>query len=328
MIKKLYYRFVPFSIRVQIGRIKHRKEINFSKTCFERQEIYFKRHIDDFVFDDARKADMLRIFSFLRKNGCVTFPEIDASISAKYFARKLKIEKDSNTDLFYVLIDNKKLFYKNGMDEVSVRRSFNSVSLEQDYASPHRYLTNDRYFVGVMELNAQQFSGGDSFGVNEGDVVVDGGAAEGNFALSVIDKASKVYIVEGDAEWCEALRQTFLPYGEKVEIIQKYLSDNDDDDNVSLVNLVKQYRIDKIDFLKLDVEGYEKQTLRGSIMADAKFVNVNKMSICVYHNPEDEAEISNFVSQHGYKSYLTNGYIVFPDSSNPPIRKAVLRAYR
>jgi 16S rRNA A1518/A1519 N6-dimethyltransferase RsmA/KsgA/DIM1 with predicted DNA glycosylase/AP lyase activity len=48
--------------------------------------------------------------------------------------------------------------------------------------------------------------------VAEGDVVVDAGAAEGNFALSVIDKASKVYIIEGDAGWCEALRQTFLPY--------------------------------------------------------------------------------------------------------------------
>jgi 16S rRNA A1518/A1519 N6-dimethyltransferase RsmA/KsgA/DIM1 with predicted DNA glycosylase/AP lyase activity len=73
----------------------------------------------------------------------------------------------------------------------------------------------------------------DSFGVSEGDIVVDVGAAEGNFALSVVEKANKVYIIEGNAAWCDALRQTFLPYKEKVEIIQKFLSDVADDDHVT-----------------------------------------------------------------------------------------------
>jgi hypothetical protein len=79
----------------------------------------------------------------------------------------------------------------------------------------------------------------------------------------------------------------------------------------------------------MDIEGYEKKALHGGTKVDAvHFVNVKKMAICIYHNPEDELEISNFVSQYGYNFYLTDGYMVLSDSKEPPIRKAVLRAYK
>jgi len=312
-VRKAYHRFVPLRLRTKIGKVR-----------FERQEKYFKRHMAEFILDDTRKTDILKIFSLLKNEGYITFPEVDPLIQKKYATRKPKIGQDSNTGLFYVIVDGKKLFYERGLDEKAVRDSFNTVSLEQDYASPHRYFTADSYFVGVMGSN--QLSE-DSFGVAEGDIVVDAGAGEGNFALSVIDKASKVYIIEGDAKWCEALKQTFLPYKEKVEVIQKYLSDTSDNDTITLVDLVEKYRVSKIDFLKMDIEGYESRALQGGIKG-GDLVDINKMAICVYHNPEDEGKVSNFMSQQGYKFYLTKGYIVFSDSKNPPIRKAVLRAYR
>ncbi|MCL2359367.1 MAG: FkbM family methyltransferase [Nitrososphaerota archaeon] len=331
-VKKMYYKFAPFGVREKIERFRRRKEIDFFKTCFEQQETYFRDHLDEFRYDDAKKTDILRVFSLLKEKGPVTFPEMNELIRKKYFTRKLEIKKDSATGLFYVLVDNnKKLFYKSGMDEISVYRSFNSVSLEQDYASPHRYLTNDQYFVGVMNSDAKQVSDRDedSFGVTNNGIIIDVGAAEGNFALSVIEQASKVYIIESDAAWCEALKHTFSPYKEKVEIIQKYLSNISDDNHITLNDLIKEYNIDKVNFLKMDIEGYEKQALHGGTIEDnAGFVNIDKMAICTYHNPEDDFEISNFVSQYGYNIYLTKGYIFFPDSNNPPIRKAVLRAYR
>jgi hypothetical protein len=330
LLKKFYRKVVPFTVRGKIGRYRCRNTINVSKARFEQQETYFKTHIDEFMFDDTRKTDILRIFAFLRKNGHITFPEMDASIHKKYFTRKLKIEKDLDTELFYVSVDNnsKKLFYKNGMDKNAVYNAFNYVSIEQDYASPHRYLTNDQQFVGVMDTGIKHVYGEhDSFGVVDGAIVVDAGAAEGNFALSIIEKASKVYIIEGDEVWCETLKRTFLPYKEKVVIIQKYLSDISDDNNITLVDLIKTYNIDKIDFLKMDIEGYEKQALHGGTVG-ANFVNIDKMAICVYHNPEDEKEISNYVTHHGYKFYLTDGYMVLSDSKEPPIRKAVLRAHK
>jgi len=326
VIKKAYRKFIPFSVRVKIGEIRFRKEIKFQKTYFKRQEAYFRCHIDDFMVDVARKNDILRVFSLLRKSGYYVFPEMDVVVRRKYFTRKLKIEKDLNIGLFYVLVDNKKLFYKAGMNKPSVYYFFNTVSLEQDYDSPHRYLTNDNYFVGVMETGIEQVEE-TSFGVSNGGVVIDAGAAEGNFALSVVERASKVYIVESNAKWCEAMRQTFLPYKDKVEIIQKCLSNVSDDNNITLIDLIKEYNICEVDFLKMDIEGYEKQALFCSVIDD-KFVNINKMAICVYHNPEDEVEISKFVSRYGYKSYVTKGYMFIQDFKNPPIRKAVLRAYR
>jgi hypothetical protein len=167
IIKNTYRKFLPFVIREKIWRIRHCKEVNFSKKCFERQELHFKSHIDDFMVDTSRKTDILRIFSLLKKNGNFPFPEMNTSIREKYATRKLKIEKDTNTGLFYVLVDGKKLFYKKGMDANSISNAFNTVSLEQDYASPHRYLTNDHYFVGVMPSGSTQFIG-DSFGVSGG----------------------------------------------------------------------------------------------------------------------------------------------------------------
>ncbi|MCL2358884.1 FkbM family methyltransferase [Candidatus Bathycorpusculum sp.] len=326
-MKRAYYTLIPYTIRIKIKRIKHRKTIDVSKTYFDHQETQFKNHTDNLIFDDQRRTDILRIFSLLRKNGFDVFPEIDDAIRAKYFTRKLNIEKDHETNLFYILIDNKKLFYKNGMNETTIKQSFDLVSLEQDYRSPHRYLTNDNYFVGVVGSDSKQFNG-DSFGINEGDVVVDAGAAEGNFALSVVEKASKVYIIEGDAEWCKALKQTFAPYKEKVEIIQKYLSDNTNDNNITLKDLIKKYNIKKIDFLKMDIEGYEQKALNGATLDKTNFTEINKMAICIYHNPQDETTISNFLAQYGYKFYLTDGYIVISDSNNPIIRKGILRAYK
>ncbi|MCL2135027.1 MAG: FkbM family methyltransferase [Candidatus Bathyarchaeota archaeon] len=361
IIKNLYRKIIPFTVREKIGQIRHRNEINFSKIRLKQQETYFKSHIDDFKFDNVRKKEILRNFSLLRKNGITSFPEMDASIQEKYVTRKLKIEKDTTTGLFYVLIDNKKLFYKRSMDENTVRQAFNSVSLEQDYASPHRYLTSNNYFIGVIKSDtkgnlrkphfrklsniATLFSTcdfwenigfrrshkkvkGENFGVSEGGIVIDVGAAEGNFALSVVEKASKVYIIEGDAEWCEALKQTFLPYKEKVVIIQKYLSNISNEDTITLVNLVEKYGLSEIDFLKMDIEGCEIQALWGGIIDNAQFVDINKMAICVYHNPSDEVEISQFVLRFKYNFCLTNGYMVFLDSHDSPLRKSVLRAYR
>jgi hypothetical protein len=130
LIKRGYYFFVPFCLRARIRRFRYRKEINFSKMSFKRQEEYFRAHLNVFMYDDARKADILRVFSLLWKNGFATFPEMDDFIREKYFTRKLKIEKDLATGLFYVLVDNKKLFFKKDMDESSVGFSFNAVSYE------------------------------------------------------------------------------------------------------------------------------------------------------------------------------------------------------
>ncbi|MDR2204336.1 MAG: FkbM family methyltransferase [Nitrososphaerota archaeon] len=326
--KKIYHILVPDIAKVRIERARHRRVMVFLKIFFRVQETYFKKHSNKLKLNSERKKDILRNFALLIEKEYNVFPEVDNQIHDKYFTRRIRVEKDPNTGLFYVFIDDKKLFYKRGMSKSSIIYSFNTVSFEQDYASPHRYLTVDNYFIGVIKPNNMQNEELDSFEVSDGDIVVDAGVAEGNFALSVVEKASKVYIVEGDAKWCEALKQTFLPYKEKVEIIQKNLSNINDKDNITLTELMTQYNINRIDFLKMDIEGYEKQALYGGSLNKEKAVNIAKMAICVYHNPEDEMEISKIVTQQGYKAYLTKGYMVVADYKNPIIRKVILRAHK
>ena len=60
--------------------------------------------------------------------------------------------------------------------------------------------------------------------VNPGDIVIDAGVCEGNFALRYVDICSKMYLFEPDKMWQEPLRQTFKNYSDKVEIIPKFVS--------------------------------------------------------------------------------------------------------
>ena len=68
----------------------------------------------------------------------------------------------------------------------------------------------------------------DNFTVQQDDVLLDVGSAEGIFALTHIEKLKHVVLFERNAQWVEALEATFAPWKEKVTIIRKYVSDCDD----------------------------------------------------------------------------------------------------
>ena len=142
-----------------------------------------------------------------------------------------------------MLWEGKKLYYKNGNRPKKAQQYFNSLRLEQDIRSPHRYLTPD-------------------FDVAENDVVVDVGAAEGNFSLSVIEKVGHVFLFETDIKWIKALEATFEPWKHKVKIIQKYVSDKTDDQCIALDDFFDDKQT--IHFIKADVEGAEGLVLQGA----------------------------------------------------------------
>jgi hypothetical protein len=293
-----------------------------------KNERYFITHINDFNLEDKRKADIVKNFSLIRKNGFSPYPEMDKKIYQSYLNRELKICRDVESKLFYISIDNKRMFFPE-RNIASAKTWFNFLSLEQDYDSTHRYFSNNYYFIGVIP-RANEKQNDIDFGVNEGDIVIDVGAAEGNFTLSVVDKAKKVYCIESDPMWQEALKHTFAPYGSKVEIIDKHLSDINNEKNITLKSLVEQYNIPKIDFIKFDVEEYTEQVLKGAEdVLETTFVN--KIALCVYHKFEDEINFSELLSDWGYSFYLADGYMVYvgdTDVKSPLIRKGVLRAYR
>lgn len=86
----------------------------------------------------------------------------------------------------------------------------------------------------------------------------------------------------------------------------KALSDKDDDSCITLDTLVGD---DRVDFIKMDIEGYEPLALAG---AKKVFTNNDIIcSICSYHRHDDEKRIIEILSSYGYKTSFSNGHMCF-----------------
>lgn len=200
---------------------------------------------------------------------------------------------DKNNNLPYIMFktienkDKKMYFPRNTrFDIFENRQVIKNLMHEQLDGSPHLYIDNKIY-------------------VNEGDVLVDAGVCEGNFALKYIDIVKNMYLIECDPNWQEPLYFTFKDYDDKVLISNKFLSNRTGIKTITLDDLVKE----KIDFLKMDIEGAEIEALQGAKKTlENKAV---KCSICSYHKHGDERAIKDILESYGYETWTSNGYMVF-----------------
>lgn len=177
-------------------------------------------------------------YFYLKNNKINVFPY---NFIDNYNWKNIKIHKDENNRFFY-LYKNKKMYFKKSMSKEDIKKYVNSILLEQDEKSPHNYhldiIKNDKRIK----------------------VIADIGAAEGFLSLELIENVDKIYLFECDDEWIEALNQTFKKYKDKVIIVKKYVSNIDDEDNITLDSFFKNK---KIDFIKADIEGAETSMLIG-----------------------------------------------------------------
>lgn len=281
-----YKKLIPRSIRLNILKGQIVENLENRDLNAEEQEVL--------VF---LKSHSLHIFPY-------NFPE-------KYKPEDILIEKDSEKGLLYTLWEGKKLYFKNGHQRKKAQVYFNSLLLEQDQLSPHRYLT-------------------ENFDVHAGDVIVDVGAAEGNFSLSVIEKVKKVYIFEVEKDWIKALEATFEPWKEKVEIVQKYVSDEDTMDSIKLDTFFINGQT--VNFIKADVEGAEAQVVNGAAGLIKSQSNL-KIAVCTYHRQSDAEELDKLLKNKGFVNHFSDKYMIFHyGKSNvvkpPYLRKAVLRGIK
>jgi len=242
--------------------------------------------------------------AYLRKNSLCVFPY---PFQEQYNRNDIAVYEDEKLNLKYVLLDGKRLYFKRNSSTRGIKRNYNFLLIEQDMASPHRYLTDD-------------------FDVNNQDILVDVGAAEGNLALSVIEKVKKVYLFETDKKWIEALEATFSPWKDKVEIVNKFVSNRNDAEHVSLDQFFKDKEV--FNFLKIDAEGAESDIFDRceTLLSSAEKL---KIAVCCYHKPDDAKIFQALLMGKDFSVSFSEGYMIFnePKTFSPPyLRKGVLRA--
>lgn len=213
---------------------------------------------------------------------------------------------DNTHQRLYVIHQEKKLYYPRHFSKTQAIWATRSILKEQDPQSPHLYLTPN-------------------FQVEEGSIVVDAGVAEGNFALSVVEKAKKLYLIECDPEWIDTLKLTFAPWKEKVVFVDKFLAGSNSDSSITIDSLVPIADGEKY-FIKMDIEGYEVEALSGA----RKLItsgNPVKMNVCTYHNPDDLTKIESILKEYGFTWQVSDGYILyFHEGEEPSFRRNLVRA--
>lgn len=257
-------------------------------------------------YAECTEKEIVNILEYLKSNELDIFNNENLKNKYELKNTKFEVNKDVECGLFYSWWKGKKIYLKRSFtSERQVQSYLNGISQEQDTESPHCY----------SQIQCEFFPD---------DVIVDGGAAEGFFALENVELVKKIYIVEGDKEWVEALKYTFEPYKDKVEIIPKWLSGKDNDDGITLEELGEK---DRFTVLKLDIEGAEEEILNGAISV-LQQKNRKRLLVCVYHNSDDAENIKRLMTKLGYKTDFTKGYLFFPYDKEikPELRKGLLVA--
>ena len=234
------------------------------------------------VIKRLQETDRLRVFNF------------DFTEERK---EQAECKFDDSCEMFYGFYCGRKIYLKKSFDTKAKAKEYSDyLVMEQDDKSPHRYLDDSFTF--------------------DGGVLLDAGAAEGNFSLEIIEKADKVILLEADRQWNEALHKTFEPWKDKVVIINKYLGNKDDSSHITIDSLSKEY---DLSFIKMDIEGAEVDAIEGA----RKYIKSQKklkMAICVYHNNDDEKKIRNILVPLGLHVTTTQGYMIFIENMNQPPR--------
>lgn len=203
----------------------------------------------------------------------------------EYEQMHFPVKKDKERGLHYVLNkQGRRLYFKRNTPIEKIEKAYRILALEQDIRSPHHYLDD------IKEV--------------EGKIFVDVGSAEGFTSLEIVEEATHLYLFEQDELWIEALEATFSPWKEKVTIIRKYVSDKNNEQEITLDTFFLNKDKEQL-FLKMDIEGAERYALAGS----KKIFEKQKLSfvICTYHGNDEtvippilEEYKCKFIEQYGF----------------------------
>ncbi len=253
--------------------------------CVENKNYFYKESILK-RYHNCQDQELQEVIQYIKENGLSVF---NYSFAESYYNKEVQVFWDEIYEHFYVIYNGHRMYFsKQYITKESAADYYRSILLEQDQKSPHKYLTEE-------------------FNVKDGDVVVDVGAAEGIFSLDVIEKAKKIYIIEADEQWIQALKLTFKQYSDKVIIIKGFVNSYDEFPFITLDSVID----DCVNFIKMDIEGNEWDGLIGASKLLEKTSDL-KLAVCVYHSDFDRTLVESFMDQKGISHHVSKGYMWFP----------------
>jgi hypothetical protein len=302
MVKAFLEKIIPDFILYQWRKYSKNKE-ECRKNKLKQKIVNYLENISP----PEMSNDTREIVNYLKYHSLSTFAYF---YTEKYKPENVAVYRDNDKEMYYVLQEDKRLYFRKDWDEKRIQKCYSTLLIEQDVASPHRYESLGFY-------------------VSEGDAVVDAGVAEGNFALSIIEKVKKIYLFEADKAWIAALETTFAPWKEKVVIVNKYVSNKDKGKCITLDSFLGN---EKIDFIKADIESAEPLLLAGAKTLLSRQTPL-KAVLCTYHKHNDAEILNRMLTEKGFHTEFSSGYIIFHyetyDKLKPPyLRKGVIRGIK
>lgn len=276
--------------------IEHNKII----TSFMIEEEIKNKILEKYI--RTQDEEIKKVVGYFREKGLNVYGSYEGE-PKKYFVYR---DQDNHP---YVVFENKRMYYPDTylFLRADGKEYVGDILYEQKKDSPHQYVS-------------------DANEITQDSVIVDAGVCEGNFALHYIDGAKKIYLIEADNEWMQALQRTFQPYRNKVVFCPKFLTRYDSLHTITLDSLVNE----KIDFLKMDIEGAEIDAILG---ARKTLLESNaRCAICSYHKQNDEENIRFLLETYGYSTSTSKGYMFFAYDENIvdtlDLRKGVVYGYK
>ena len=207
-----------------------------------------------------------------------------------------------------------------------------------DYVLPWNLAEQERRIYGTGEL-----------AVRAGDIVLDCGANVGVYVREALDAGAKLVVaIEPGPENLECLRRNFkteiaagrvIVYGKGVWDRDDWLVLNVDPKNsaadsfvmrpegsmagarlplTTIDKLVDELRLERVDYIKMDIEGAEQKALAGARRTLQSYHP--RLAISAYHRPDDPLRIPEIVhaAWAGYRTVCgacsqTAGYTIRPD---------------
>ncbi len=254
----------------------------------------------------AADAGIRKALDYLKhRPDAVFFPD---RFRERYRYRDIQVEYDPEGTPYTVVDGNKRLYFLPDAPE-RVQKAINSILMEQDEHSPHRYLVP-------------------GFTAGSDDIVADVGCVEGLFSLLCVDKVKRIYLFETDPVWINILCKTFAVWLDKVKIVAQPVSDHDGNGCIRLDTYFRKEGVVPT-FVKLDVEGREPMMLE-SLSGLLDEGHPMKIASCTYHLQEEYESLEQYARARGYRCRPSEGWMLFGlyDMPHPPyFRRGIIRIW-